>query len=557
MEPGPSSKRPRSDASELLAQAERELEASQVDVETLDANSLKRLILHVEKQINSNMALRMKYADQPERFLDSELELYQALKGLHAVAASPELYPVFVKTKCVPSLLGLLAHENADIANDALELLQEMASAEDATPEDLLVLVDALLEHGAAAMLADNLTRLNDADDDEAQAAHSTLSVFESILEARPEAADELAQRTPLLTWLLNRVKLRGFHAVKLYASELLALLLQQRPANQAFLGKTDGVLSLLTAAAQYKRREPADLEEAELIENVFNALCAALELADNQALFLRAEGIELMVLTLKENRYASRCALRALDAALASNGANCERFVDIRGFKTLFPLLGASPPPLPPFAKGRGEREAAQRAHDAHVASVLCTLFHQLGDERRQRLLGKFAEDELAKASRLLALRAAYDVRVAEAEAMAEAAAPADEEEEDDDEEEGDGAQPTAEERIYLARMDAGLPTLLKMDVILGYLATAKAKPLRVAVLHGLYEQGRSLHDVAANIDEDAKVVSGTAGRADPARDERLARMNEAVQALLLKYDKAAAPAAASTSAQDGDGAA
>ena len=150
----PASKRPRSDASELLAQAERELEASQVDVEVMTANSLKRLILHVEKQINSNMALRMKFADQPERFLDSELELYQSLKGLHAVAASPELYPVFVKTKCVPSLLGLLAHENADIANDALELLQEMASAEDATPEDLLVLVDALLEHGAAAMLA-------------------------------------------------------------------------------------------------------------------------------------------------------------------------------------------------------------------------------------------------------------------------------------------------------------------------------------------------------------------------------------------------------------------
>ena len=62
------------------------------------------------------MALRMKYSDQPERFMESELELYQALKGLHTVAASPELYPVFVKTKCVASLLGLLAHENADIA---------------------------------------------------------------------------------------------------------------------------------------------------------------------------------------------------------------------------------------------------------------------------------------------------------------------------------------------------------------------------------------------------------------------------------------------------------
>ena len=546
----PPPKRPRgtSDASAqaaaLLAEAERELAESHVEVDaSLDANSLKRLILHFEKQINGNMALRMKYGDQPERFLDSELELYQALKALHAVAAQPDLFPVFVKSKCVPSLLGLLAHENTDIANDALDLLQEMTSADDAAPEDLLVLVDAMLEHGAASMLADNLSRLDDADDDDAGAAHSTLSIFESMLEARPETSPELAQKTPLLSWLLKRVKTRGFHAVKLYASELLALLLQQQPANQAHLGqKCDGILSLLTACAQYKRREPNDLEEAELVENIFNALCAALEIAENQALFLRAEGIELMVLTLKEGRYASRGALRCLDAALVSNGANCERFVDIRGFKTLFPLLGAAPSPQPSFAKGRGEKEAAQRAHDEHVAGILCTLFHQLADERRQRLLGKFAEDDLAKAERLLALRAAYDERVTEAEAVAEAAIDAEGEVEEDEEDEED-VKPTAEERIYLARMDAGQATLQRIDVILGYIATAKAKPLRVAVLRGLYDQGRSLHDVAINVDEDAKVTSSVS-RPDPTRDERLRKMNDAVQALLLKYEKPAARA-------------
>ena len=68
-----------------------------------------------------------------------------------------------------------------------------------------------------------------------------------------------------------------------------------------------------------------------------------------------QAEGIELMILTLKERKYASRCALRVLDAALRDNGANCERFVDIRGFKTLFPLVGGAPPPQPSFAKGEG----------------------------------------------------------------------------------------------------------------------------------------------------------------------------------------------------------
>ena len=84
-----SNKRPReldasAQAQQLLAAAERDAEEQNLSVDALDANSLKRLILLVEKQINGNMALRMKYPDQPERFLDSELELFQALKGLHA-----------------------------------------------------------------------------------------------------------------------------------------------------------------------------------------------------------------------------------------------------------------------------------------------------------------------------------------------------------------------------------------------------------------------------------------------------------------------------------------
>ena len=138
--------------------------------------------------------------------------------------------------------------------------------------------------------------------------------------------------------------------------------------------------------------------------------------------------------------------------------------------------------------------------------------------------------------------MRAAYDERVTEAEAVAEAAIDAEGEVEEDEEDEED-VKPTAEERIYLARMDAGQATLQRIDVILGYIATAKAKPLRVAVLRGLYDQGRSLHDVAINVDEDAKVTSSVS-RPDPTRDERLRKMNDAVQALLLKYEKPAARA-------------
>jgi beta-catenin-like protein 1 len=366
--------------------------------------------------------------------------------------------------------------------------------------------------------------------------------VFESILEASPSAAADLVAHTSLLSWLLARVKVRGFHANKLYASELLAILTAQNEGVQAAVGGVDGILALLTATSQYKRKEPADLEEAELIENLFDTLTSVLELPANQHAFLRAEGIELMVLTLKEQKYAARGALKALDAALAANGANVERFVDIRGFKTLFPMLGSPPPPPPPFAKGRAEREAAQRSHDAHVTSLVCTCFHQLTDERRQRLLGKFAEDEMGKVARVLGMRGAYDARVADAADSVDDGG-------DEEDDEGDGEY---EERLYLARVDAGLGTLHALDTILGYLAAARNKPIRTAVLHGLYAQERSLHDVVASIDEHARIGLGADSRADPARDAAMSTMSDAVHALLRKY----APAGESSAGAEASGA-
>lgn len=133
-----------------------------------------------------------------------------APQALHALAANPELYPTFVKTKCVPSLLGLLAHENSDISVDVLDLLQELTSAEDAAPDDLVVLVDALLAEELPAALMAHLGRLDESNEDEATAIHSTLSIFESLLEARPEQSAALGQKTGLLKWLLARIKVHG-----------------------------------------------------------------------------------------------------------------------------------------------------------------------------------------------------------------------------------------------------------------------------------------------------------------------------------------------------------
>lgn len=44
--------------------------------------------------------------------MDSELDLDEELKKLHALAAAPELYPQVVKLGSLASIIQLLLHEN-------------------------------------------------------------------------------------------------------------------------------------------------------------------------------------------------------------------------------------------------------------------------------------------------------------------------------------------------------------------------------------------------------------------------------------------------------------
>ncbi|CAF5132061.1 unnamed protein product, partial [Rotaria socialis] len=52
----------------------------------LDETSLKRMLSQLEKRISKNQEMRIKYPDQPEKFMDSEIELNDAVQELHAVA---------------------------------------------------------------------------------------------------------------------------------------------------------------------------------------------------------------------------------------------------------------------------------------------------------------------------------------------------------------------------------------------------------------------------------------------------------------------------------------
>lgn len=81
-------------------------------------------------QYNVNMEMRMKHADAPDKFMESEVDLDEEVQRLVAVAGSPELYPELIRLGAVPLLLALLQHENADIAADAIQLFKELTDAD-------------------------------------------------------------------------------------------------------------------------------------------------------------------------------------------------------------------------------------------------------------------------------------------------------------------------------------------------------------------------------------------------------------------------------------------
>lgn len=135
-----------------------------------------------------------------------------------------------------------------------------------------------------------------------------------------------------------------------------------------------------------YKRYDPTSSDEVEYMENLFNCLCSALMFHPNKDLFLKGEGLQLMILMLRyflleelgtlfhtdfhyiqylqpslfidqafhtppslhvvficrEKKMSRRSALKVLDYSMQGNeGAeNCQKFIEFLGLRCLFPLF-------------------------------------------------------------------------------------------------------------------------------------------------------------------------------------------------------------------------
>lgn len=456
-------------------------------VPALDVRGLKKLVLSFERRLKENLEARMKYAENPEKFAESEVELHDEITKLKTLAGAPELYPELVQLNTIPSILGLLTHDNTDIASDVVALIQDLTDEDvfDDAQDPATVLVHALLENNALELLVQNLARLDETDPDESTAVYNTLATIENMIEVKPSVAELVCERTKLLRFLLGRIKPREFDSNKQYATEILAILLQNSSANQRRLGGMNGVDAVLQAVALYKSKDPKSGDEEEMVENLFDCLCSLVMPMENKERFVKAEGVELMIIIMKQKKSVYGSAMRTLDFAMTKFSPACERFVDVLGLKTLFAAFMGKIPVNKKVQGGRFQEELEER-----VISLIASLFDGISRGlRRDRLLSKFVENEFEKIDRLMELYMRYSDRVkAETERMDRLQL--DDLEIDDDER-------------YNRKLESGLYTLQSIAVILGHLWYSDHPKIRARVELLLRQHSLSKNNVKGILQE------------------------------------------------------
>ncbi|XP_052817253.1 beta-catenin-like protein 1 [Mya arenaria] len=496
---------PRSGISEeerekILAMVENE-----ADGETLDDTNLKKLVLKFEKAVYKNQEMRIKFPDMPEKFMESEVELNDVILEMHVIATVPELYHILVELNTVQSLLQLLTHENTDISIAAVDLMQELTDVDtlNESDEGAAALVGALLDGQVVALLVQNLERLDENVKEEADGVHNTLAVIENMAEFRPEMCGDAAQQG-LLQWLLKRIRAKmPFDANKLYATEIVAILLQNSDDNRQILGDVDGIDVILQQLAWYKRHDPSSKEEVEMMENIFNCLCSCLMSPINRNRFLKGEGLQLMNLMLREKKLSRNCGIKVLNHAMTGPEGrdNCQKFVDILGLRTIFPLFMKTPK--------QGRAGPPPEEMEEHICSIISSMLRNCQSTQRQRLLSKFIENDHEKVERLLELHFKYldKVRFVDDQIEREKSRLKYTSKEVDDD---------MEDEFYLRRLDAGLFTLQLIDYILLETSVTGPSSIKSRVQQILNMRGGSVKSIRS-------IMREYAGNIGDAKDPEL----------------------------------
>jgi beta-catenin-like protein 1 len=487
--------------------------------EKYDVAWLRKLATSFEKKISKNAGLRAKFEGEPQKFMRSEADLDDAIKQLSILAQHPELYVEFAKIGeqgGVSGLVSLLAHENADIAVDAIHIVSELLDEDvESTEAQWNALVNAAIDADLLALLVQNLERLDETQEMDRQGVYDALSVVESLA-SQPNLLSKSSSLKPLIKYLLARVQKveKDTQQNRFYAAEIISILGQSIPEIRVAFVEKDALEIVLTLLAPYRRSDPDDAEEVEFVENLFDALTS---LSDDDPAgkdaFIAAEGVELMLIMIREGGKISKSkAVGVLDHAVSMSSSQnpekhedsaitrvCNHIVEIQGLKTIFGTFMKLTDPdrkarkqSKNKSKSKASEEAAGEASMVeHILGIFAALLRRLPDsDARLRLLAKFVEKEYEKLQRLVVLRNRLVPRLGAVEArIAKEKQGMDAEEQED-----------MEGEWLSRRLDAGLFSLRSVDTVLAWLC-AEDKGAREKTVEMLQEENEGLDGVQRSL--------------------------------------------------------
>ncbi|KAJ2490154.1 hypothetical protein IWW37_003422 [Coemansia sp. RSA 2050] len=506
--------------------------------DALDQAAVQRMVVRLERAVSKNTEDRIKHANSPQLFAESEADLDEALQRLLLLANDVQYLKVLEDLGALPTLVGLMAHENADITLDVIQFVVEV-TAEDAwshegesTEERELVsaFVRALATQEFFEVLGQNLRRLKEGSDSfegeaDRMGVFQSLSLVENIVSLDSTLVSPVVSAMDLLEWLRARITQSVYSQAgakgpatqadpnQQYAAELVSILLHSNwqlriEASSGQLG-----LTLLECLARYKKRTPEDEVEMEYLENIIDSVCMMVSTRVGKSAFMEAEGVELLLVLQQQQQHVARLlSLKILDYAMSpahldpasSNDDNgddaaqskalaasmAKRYIDNRGLKHLFSIL---------MHQGKGSVRRLYKKYpetDERAVSCLASLFRLTTRDspERWRLLAKFASTPTDDSSwrlyidRIVELNIEYFERVQEVEAQPDS----------DSESEADSDH---EMERYTQRLDAGLFSLQMTDVVVAFVA--EDPKAREYIELRLKRKGRALAMVAEELAE------------------------------------------------------
>jgi beta-catenin-like protein 1 len=325
--------------------------------------------MELKQSISKNRLLRSKYPDMPKKFMESEIQLFETIEALpSSLEKLPPSYPDL--------LIGLLTHENEDIATSIVKYLLTSPELPDSLTSSILVQT-LLRPCEELRILA--LSLLDRLPTSSLTITASTVSILIDL-----SCASETSPE------------------IKAASSDYLFTLLTS--SSSSISVDLDPILKSLST---YRKKDPTSEDIKEFISNIFSCLCTLLNHPDNRTSFRRLEGMELMIRLLKARNFTSSLALRVLRFALPENEEESEssqRFISVGGLKTVFSLF-----------MGHHIRKQVKR-YDADetemMENVLCivvslcsTLIRDDDDMPLRRLKKKFQERDCEKVLRSCSL--------------------------------------------------------------------------------------------------------------------------------------------------------